>query len=146
MKKIFIILLSLGLIGCETLPTQRHSKYKGIARVTAYNPYEKDKIRIRRGRRFVWRWMQWGRRTASGIRATQGVTCAAAKKFPIGTKVYFPQLNGVIGNGNFVVQDRGAGEQKFHTSNWFDIYCDNKSIMKKIQYGMPEWMEFQICQ
>lgn len=146
MKYIILIIIScFSLIGCETVPTQlTKNGRKGYARVTAYNPYEKDKIKIKRGRHYVWRWIKWGRRTASGIKAIQGITCAAAKKFPMGTKVYIPKLKGVIGNGLFEVQDRGGGESRLHTSDWFDIFCDNKYVMNKIKYEMPEWLEYQI--
>src|SRR5438876_9496042 len=169
MKKIYILgILFLGLISEGSALTTRQiegihrthvvscglprieqrmkdvSKCKGMARVTAYNPYEKDKIKVKHGRHYVWHWIQWGRRTASGIKAVQGITCAAAKKFPLYTKVYFPKLKGIIGNRIFEVQDRGGGEKRFHTSNWFDIFCDNKYVMNKIKYGMPEWLEYQI--
>lgn len=132
----------------RTIPSTRRtacvSKHKGLARVTAYNPHEKDRMKVKRGRRYVWRWIQWGRRTSSGIKAIQGITCAAAKKFPMHTKVYFPKLKGIIGDGVFEVQDRGGGEKRLHTSDWFDIFCDNKYVMNKIKYGMPEWLEYQI--
>ena len=149
MKYIILILIScFSLIGCETVPTKmtngRGVARKGYARVTAYNPHEKDKIKVKRGKHWVTKWIQWGRRTASGILAKQGVTCAAAKKFPMGTKVFIPKLKGVVGDGVFEVQDRGGGESRFHTSDWIDIYCKDQYVMNVIKYKMPEWMEYQV--
>ena len=131
---------ALFLTSCASFPaTHRH----GLARVTAYNPYEKDRVRVRHGRRCVWRWIRWGRRTASGVRAIEGITLAAPKQIPFGTRVSFPQLRGVVGTGEFVVQDRGAGASILHSPEWFDVFVDNKQRMKQFM-RLPEFLEYEI--
>lgn len=53
--------------------------------------------------------------TAGGERAKVGITCAAGKRFPFGTRLY------IEGIGERVVQDRGGG---IHNTN-IDVLCNN---------------------
>jgi hypothetical protein len=91
------ILLLCCLSGCETVPKKSHSFR---ARVTFYHPHE-DK---------------WGTRTASGHRAHEGRTVAAGWWAPFGERLQIPQLHGVVGDGNFVVEDRGGAVEKAKAS------------------------------
>lgn len=53
--------------------------------------------------------------TASGEQAEVGITCAAGKRFPFGTRLF------IDGIGERVVQDRGGG---IHNAN-IDVLCNN---------------------
>ena len=53
--------------------------------------------------------------TASGVKATEGVTVAMNKSIPFGTKIY------IDGVGERIVQDRGGAIK----GNRIDIYFDN---------------------
>lgn len=77
-----------------------HRTYK--ARVTYYRPGE-DK---------------YGRRIAcdSHMRATEGRTVAASRSLPFGTKLQIPSLKGILGDGMFVVQDRGRDVERKRAS------------------------------
>lgn len=91
-----MIVASLLLSGCaDTPPT-----HKTIARITYYSAHE-DK---------------YGSKLATGGRAREGVTCAAAPWHRFGTKVVIPRLAGLVGNGTFVVQDRGSAVTKMKAS------------------------------
>lgn len=59
----------------------------------------------------------WGTRTASGAYPKEGVTVAASKQFPFGTKLY------IEGVGYRTVQDRGGAIK----GNKLDIYVSNHS-------------------
>ncbi len=85
-----LLVLLCCLSGCETTRVSNIS-HRFRARVTFYHPHE-DK---------------WGRRTANGHQANEGRTVAAGWWAPFGGRVQIPQLKGVVGTGNFVVEDRG---------------------------------------
>lgn len=53
--------------------------------------------------------------TASGAHVEEGITCAADKKFPFGTRIE------IEGYGIYTVQDRGGGVK----GNHIDIYCND---------------------
>lgn len=59
----------------------------------------------------------WGTRTASGRKAVEGVTVAASKQFPLGTKLY------IEGVGYRTVDDRGGAIK----GNKLDIYVNSHS-------------------
>ncbi len=79
----------------------------------------------------------------AALRAIEGITLAAPKQIPFGTRVSFPQLRGVVGTGKFVVQDRGAGASILHSPEWFDVFVDNKQRMKQFM-RLPEFLEYEI--
>ena len=114
MIKIFSLLLSL-------MASLEGNYKQELCRITYYHPYQ-DK---------------WGNRVAcpSTSRAIQGVTVAAHPDFPFGTKIYIPELRGVIGNGVFIVQDRGSAITKKRASQGksyvFDVYVENKDTYYK---------------
>lgn len=57
---------------------------------------------------------------ASGRRLTSGVSCAADRSIPFGTKLYIPQVNMVV-----TVEDRAAGwiEERYD-GKFIDLYFD----------------------
>lgn len=59
----------------------------------------------------------WGRRTASGAVPQEGVTVAASKQFPFGTKLY------IEGVGYRTVQDRGGAIK----GNKLDVFVSSHS-------------------
>ena len=93
---------------------------------------------------------KWGNRVACqrSKRAKEGVSVAAHPNFKFGTKLYIPQLKGKIGDGNFIVQDRGgavtskkASRGKAHV---FDIYVASHSKIHKYAYSQPEYMKVYV--
>jgi 3D (Asp-Asp-Asp) domain-containing protein len=80
------------LSGCAVTP----HKHALRARITFYNAHE-DK---------------YGSRIAAGGRAVEGRTVAAAKVIPFGTCVEIPKLAGIVGDGKFVVEDRGRDVER----------------------------------
>jgi len=107
---------------------EKISKLEGIyCRITYYHPYQ-DK---------------WGSRVAcpKTYRAKQGITVAAHPSFKFGTQVYIPELAGKIGDGNFIVQDRGAWVTKKKASKGkhyvFDVFVSCKSSYNKMKKNSP---------
>lgn len=104
------------------------------ARITYYHPYQ-DK---------------WGSQVAcpNTKKAEKGITVAAHSDFKFGQKIIIPELAGVIGDGEFIVQDRGpAVEKKKASKNGeyvFDIYLNNGSELKKMIKNNPMYMDVQI--
>ena len=91
----------------------------------------------------------WGKQVADPDTNTaiKGVTVAAHPDFNFGTEIYIPKLDGVLGNGNFVVQDRGPAVTKKKASRGkayvFDVFVNNRSeINKYMKYG--DYMEVEI--
>ena len=93
---------------------------------------------------------KWGNRVAcqSSKRAKEGVSVAAHPNFKFGTKLYIPQLKGKIGNGNFIVQDRGSAVTKKKASRGkayvFDIYVTSHSKIHKYAHSQPEYMKVYV--
>lgn len=81
---------------------------------------------------------RYGKKTASGKLAVQGVTVAASKDLPFGTRLYIPELSKLVGgNGTFVVQDRGSAVQSRRASRGklpvIDIYVNSHSQVQKLK-------------
>jgi len=93
---------------------------------------------------------KWGNRVACqrSKRAKEGVSVAAHPNFKFGTKLYIPQLKGKIGNGNFIVQDRGGAVTSKKASRGkayvFDIYVTSHSKIRKHAYSQPEYMKVYV--
>lgn len=124
-------LAALCLCSCAEVPQQPRSKTVR-ARVTFYSKHE-DK---------------YGSRIAIGGRAKEGLTVAAPRALAFGTKVSLPQVNGIVGNGHFEIQDRGSALEKAyrHGQLRIDIYVASMARMRSLGRTMPEYMEAELCQ
>ena len=93
---------------------------------------------------------KWGNRVACqrSRRAKEGVTVAAHPNFKFGTKLYIPQLKGKIGDGNFIVQDRGGAVTSKKASRGrayvFDVYVTTHSKIRRYAYSQPEYMKVYV--
>jgi hypothetical protein len=93
---------------------------------------------------------KWGNRVAcqSSKRAKEGVSVAAHPNFKFGTKLYIPELKGKIGNGNFIVQDRGSAVTSKKASRGkayvFDIYVTSHSKIHRFAHSQPEYMKVYV--
>jgi len=80
-------------------------------------------------------------------RSRVGVTVASHPDFKFGTKIKIPQLKGYVGNGEFIVQDRGGAVTRKTASNGhcyvFDVYV-SPSNRRKFTYNKPEYMDVYI--
>lgn len=110
MKKILLLVLCVFSFGCSTISAD--SEYvKYHSRITFYHKYQDGGDRV----------------AMSGkMRAQEGVTIAAHPTFKFGTKVKIPSLAGIVGDGTFIVQDRGSAVTKKKASKGkayvFDVY------------------------
>lgn len=92
-------------------------------RITYYHPHQ-DK---------------WGSQVADPKteRAKEGVTVAAHPKFKFGQKIFIPALKGIIGDGNFTVQDRGTAVTKKKASSnreyVFDVFVSSVKKYKQMK-------------
>jgi len=95
---------------------------------------------------------KWGDLTAcpNTPRAKEGITVAAHPNFNFGTKVYIPDLKDAIGNGVFVVQDRGSAVTKKKAARGkayvFDVFVKNQYRMNKHAYNRPMYMDVYIIE
>lgn len=78
-------------------------------------------------------------RTTSGDMAATGITIAASRDIPFGTKVYIPYFDGLAGwdnNGIFVVQDRGGAITPGHVDIFFGY--DGYALQRAYQFGRQQ--------
>ncbi len=93
---------------------------------------------------------KWGDQVADPAtkRAVTGVTVAAHPDFPFGTKIFIPELKGYIGDGHFIVQDRGAWVTSKKAAQGkayvFDVYVPTKREQDSHATKRPMYMEVQI--
>jgi len=99
-----------------TVPELSSVQQKIVARITFYNKREAGGDRLA---------------SSSKGRAKEGITVAAHPDFAFGTKIIIPALKDKVGNGNYIVQDRGIDVTKKKASHGkafvFDIYVNVKS-------------------
>jgi 3D (Asp-Asp-Asp) domain-containing protein len=78
--------------------------------------------------------------TKSGARAKVGVTVAAGKDIPFGTRIYLPELAAWVGgDGVFTVQDRGALVGPGEIDVYFgDPEIDPGCIQRAMEWGRRE--------
>jgi len=80
-------------------------------------------------------------------RSKVGTTVAAHPHFDFGTKISIPALKGIVGDGNFIVQDRGSAVTKRTASKGgayvFDVFV---TPSQRRRYGreLPEYMNVYI--
>ena len=93
---------------------------------------------------------KWGNSVACqrSKRAKEGVTVAAHPNFKFKTKLYIPGLKGRVGNGNFIVQDRGSAITSKKAARGkayvFDIYVDSRSKIRKFARSESEYMKVYV--
>jgi len=79
--------------------------------------------------------------------AKSGVTVAAHPDFKMGTKLFIPTLKGKVGNGSFVVQDRGSAVTRKSAARGrgyvFDVYVSRASYTQLVK-STPAWMDVYI--
>jgi hypothetical protein len=123
----FALLFALLFTSCAPLP---HCPPKTMARITFYGPHEDH----------------FGSRIAIGGRAHEGTTMASPKAIAFNTSVSVPALAGVVGNGCFVIQDRGSALEKAyrHGQLRLDVYVASRKRLRQLKYGEPEYMEAEI--
>ena len=132
MSRLILLCLLSALTACETVPSQ--SKKVGIARITFYNKHE-DK---------------YGNRIACSKirRATRGRTVAAESTFPFGTIVAIPWLAKLLGNGRYVVEDRGGAVERrrasYGTTPVFDFYTETKKETNYLAAIVPPYLPYEI--
>lgn len=130
MKTILSLLASLGL--CVTADSAQMQKLK--CRVTFYSPCTK-----------------YGSKVADPKvkRAVTGVTAAAHPHFKFGTRIFVPDLKGIVGDGRFIVQDRGSAVTSKKASNGktyvFDIFVTSRALVNKYKKLQP-YMDVYILQ
>ncbi len=137
--KIISLVISCLMLSCAPIAIAKDnkaiSKYSQVytARITYYSTDGK-----------------WGNLVACqrSRRAKEGITVAAHPNFKFGTKLYIPGLKGKIGNGNFIVQDRGSAVTKKKASRGkayvFDIYVTSHSKISKYAHSQPEYMKVYV--
>jgi 3D (Asp-Asp-Asp) domain-containing protein len=131
-KTLLASLLLLKLCSCAPVALLP-SKNKGVARVTFYNAHE-DKF----GSRIA---------CSKSRRATVGKTAAAESQFPFGTVVRIPWLARILGNGSYIVEDRGSAVQNrkasFGTTPVFDLFVNTRKEMKRLAAIVPPYLPYE---
>jgi 3D (Asp-Asp-Asp) domain-containing protein len=101
---------------------------------------------------------KWGKKVASCPTkvATEGETSAIdPTKISYGTKLWIPELNGVVGDGLFIADDTGSAVKKMQAipkakqkeiQYVIDIYVDSIQKMNQLANGMPQYMEVYLCE
>jgi hypothetical protein len=129
MNKLFTLFISLFLVfSSPYVKAEESTTYR--ARVTFYtnDPH-------------------WGNRVACQTAkvAKEGISVAAHPKFKFGTKLEIPALKGIVGDGNFVVQDRGPDVTRKTASRGnayvFDVYVSSHSKIRKFKTLVPDYLE-----
>jgi len=93
---------------------------------------------------------RWGNKVAcqQAKYAKEGVTVAAHPDFKFGTRVYIPELKGKIGDGSFIIQDRGGAVTSKKASRGkayvFDIYVASHSKIRKYAHSQSEYMKVYV--
>lgn len=81
-------------------------------------------------------------------RAKEGITVAAHPKLPFGTRVEIPELNGIVGDGQFIVQDRGSAVTKRTASHGkadvVDVFLNSNQKLIKLAKTKPKYMKVHI--
>lgn len=72
--------------------------------------------------------------TTSGAYVKQGVTVAAGKNIPLGTKIYIPYFDGKpgFGDGYFIVQDRGGAIGPYNIDVYYNSVQDARNFGRQL--------------
>jgi 3D (Asp-Asp-Asp) domain-containing protein len=103
-SKIALLVSVSLLVACESPNSGSETKWHTFKKVTYYHRFED----------------RFGSKTASGIRAKQGVTVAAPRYIPLGTKITIPSIQ----KAPFTVQDRGRIVEE---KDRIDVYIEARS-------------------
>jgi len=93
---------------------------------------------------------KWGDKVAcpKTPRAKEGITVAAHHDFKFGTQVFIPELKNKIGNGKFVIQDRGSAVKSKKAANGkayvFDVFVRTQKELWRHAYNKPMYMDVYI--
>ena len=139
MTKIIIFLLIFLFSSCINIANGESKKVESKtikARITFYHPHQ-DK---------------WGKLNAcpNTKYSKEGITVAAHPDFKFGTKISIPELANIVGDGNFIVQDRGSAVTKKRASKGkfyvFDVYVSSPKKYRKLAYSgkLKEYMNVTI--
>lgn len=112
MRFLIVLLLAAGLNRCISAPFTNYT-------VTAYCNNKGKGCYICNGK-----WAKYNK-TANGMTPTQGVTCAAPRSIPFGTKLY------IEGVGTRTVQDRLAKKYDDRIDIFFNNHSDALKFGKK---------------
>ena len=88
----------------------------------------------------------WGTQVACPKTPTAiiGESVAAHPDFPFGTKIYIPELDGVVGNGYFRVDNRGPAITSKRASRGrayvFDVYVGCREAVRRMKTAVPDFM------
>lgn len=82
--------------------------------------------------------------TASTKKAVKGITVAAGKSIPFGTKVYIPYFKDWDNKGIFIVQDRGGAIQDDNIDVFFGY--SSKALKEARKFGRNYNMEVYILE
>ena len=90
---------------------------------------------------------KWGNRVAcqQAKFAKEGISVAAHPMFKFGTKLEIPALKGIIGDGEFIVQDRGPAVTKKVASRGktlvYDVYVASHAKIRKMKTAVPDYVD-----
>lgn len=136
MKNLLMCICSLLLASCAMQGVESKSNVKQpshLARITYYHPQS-----------------PYGSKVASpnAKKAVEGVTVAAHPDFKFGTKIFIPDLKGTVGDGVFVVQDRGSAVTKKKAAKGrayvVDVFVNTRSKLEYLAKTKPEYMRVYI--
>jgi hypothetical protein len=125
MRKKFLSVM-LALLSVSALGSAKDKTYR--ARVTYYSD----------GKQVAWS------KVKKGI---VGVSVAAHPDFKFGTAITIPALAGVVGDGKYVVHDRGPAVTKKTASKGkayvFDVYVPTSARVRQLAYSksIPTYMD-----
>ena len=131
-------LLAAGSVGCalntNTAKAATIANMKEItARITYYTADRKYGTRVA---------------CSKTKRATEGVTVAAHPDFKFGTEIYIPSLSGKLGDGRFLVQDRGTAVTSKKAAKGrayvFDIYVKTHSKVQQFARNTPHFIKVYV--
>jgi len=139
MKKKFLttiitILIALTTSRTAATPIKSHIKDQWItARITYYTPASPD------GKHVAW----------SKVKAAkEGTTIAAHPKLAFGTAIEIPELRGIVGNGIFIVQDRGTAVTNRKASHGktdvIDVFVNSEKKLRSLTKTKPKYMKVHI--
>jgi hypothetical protein len=89
----------------------------------------------------------WGNRVAcqKAKTAKEGISVAAHPNFKFGTMLTIPALKGIVGDGEFVVQDRGPAVTRKVAARGktyvFDVYVSSFAKIHKLKTQVPDYVD-----